>query len=182
MLPGVECRYVKAPSDETARQLTATAPDLEHPITAPDSGDPACMIDELVGIRRTAAVILGRHLIKDPAVAPCGSSRHVRQRTVASRRDCPFVAGRSGSHDDSAAPDESELPAPTTPTRLLRPGESERLRSLRPGDRASSLAGAAAMPSCTTAIPWRGRSVVAGELKVPPPSGGETWRGLDGGA
>src|ERR1035437_2004114 len=34
--------------------------------------------------------------------------------------------------------DESELPAPTTPIRLLRPGESERLRSVRPGDRASS--------------------------------------------
>jgi hypothetical protein len=38
----------------------------------------------------------------------------------------------------NSAADEWELPAPTTPTRLLRPGESERLRSLRPGDRASS--------------------------------------------
>ena len=35
-------------------------------------------------------------------------------------------------------PAESELPAPRTPIRLLRPGESERLRSIRPGNRASS--------------------------------------------
>ena len=76
MLPRLDCSYVKATSDEAARQLTAAAPDLEHPITTADSRDLTCLIDELVGIGGTTVVIFSRHLVEDPAVAPCRSRFH----------------------------------------------------------------------------------------------------------
>jgi hypothetical protein len=59
---------VQAPSDKAARQLAASAPDLEHTITAPDPCDPASLVDEFVGIGRTVAVVLGGHVIKNLAV------------------------------------------------------------------------------------------------------------------
>jgi hypothetical protein len=40
-------------------------------ITAPDPRDPARLADELVRIGGTAAVVLSRHLIKNPAVTTC---------------------------------------------------------------------------------------------------------------
>jgi len=55
---------------ESARQLAAPAPDLQHPITVPDPCDPTGLIDEFAGISRAVAVVLSRHLIKDLAVAP----------------------------------------------------------------------------------------------------------------
>ncbi len=85
MLTGLESGYVKTPSDKTARQLATAAPDLEHPISAPEPGELTCTVDELVGIARTAAVILSRHLVEHHAVAPCRSSIcHAPQP-----RECP---------------------------------------------------------------------------------------------
>jgi hypothetical protein len=76
VLPGQCCKVpaglqscdVQAPSDKAARQLAASAPDLEHMITAPDSCDPASLVDEFVRISRTVAVVLGGHVIKNLAV------------------------------------------------------------------------------------------------------------------
>jgi hypothetical protein len=65
---GFDRRDVQAPSDKAARQLAASAPDLEHVITAPDSCDPASLVDEFVRISRTVAVVLGGHVIKNLAV------------------------------------------------------------------------------------------------------------------
>jgi hypothetical protein len=65
---GFDRRDVQAPSDKAARQLAASAPDLEHTITAPDPRDPARLVDEFVRISRAAAVVLSRYLIKDLAV------------------------------------------------------------------------------------------------------------------
>ena len=80
MLPGLDCRDAKPTSDETPSQLTAAAPDLEHRIASPDSRDLARAVDELVGIRRTVAVVLSRDFVEHPAVTPCGSGpSHVRQ-------------------------------------------------------------------------------------------------------
>jgi len=68
---GFDGRDAQAPGDQAARQLAASAPDLEHTITAPNSCDPARLIDEFVWISRTVAVVLGRYLIKNPAVTTC---------------------------------------------------------------------------------------------------------------
>jgi hypothetical protein len=70
-LSGFDGRDVQAPSDKAARQLAASAPDLEHTITAPNSCDPARLIDEFVWISRTVAVVLSRYLIKNLAVTTC---------------------------------------------------------------------------------------------------------------
>ncbi len=71
-LTGFECCDVQAPGDKAARQLAASAPDLKDMITAPDPRDPARLVDEFVRISRTAAVVLSRDLIKNPAVTTCG--------------------------------------------------------------------------------------------------------------
>jgi len=71
-LAGFECCDMQAPSDKAARQLSASAPDLKHMITAPDSCDPASLVEEFVRISRTVAVVLSRHLIKNLAVTTCG--------------------------------------------------------------------------------------------------------------
>ncbi len=71
-LAGFECCDVQAPGDKAARQLAASAPDLKDMITAPDPRDPARLVDEFVRISRTAAVVLSRDLIKNPAVTTCG--------------------------------------------------------------------------------------------------------------
>ncbi|HEX2822777.1 MAG TPA: hypothetical protein VHO07_21800 [Streptosporangiaceae bacterium] len=63
-----ECCDVQAPSEEAARQLAASAPDLKYMITAADPCDQARLVDEFVRIRRTAAVVLSRDLIKNLAV------------------------------------------------------------------------------------------------------------------
>jgi hypothetical protein len=44
-------------------------------ITAPDPRDPASVVDEFVGISRTAAVVLGRDLIENLAVTARGRFR-----------------------------------------------------------------------------------------------------------
>jgi hypothetical protein len=59
---------VQAPGGKGARQLAASAPDLEHMITAPDPRDPTGLVDEFVGISRTATVVLSRDVIKNLAV------------------------------------------------------------------------------------------------------------------
>jgi hypothetical protein len=87
---GFDCRDVQAPSGKAARQLAASAPDLEHMITAPDSCDPAGLIDEFVRISRTVAVVLSRYLIKDLAVTTCRrfwSPRHALAFVHARHRD-----------------------------------------------------------------------------------------------
>ncbi len=70
-LTGFDRRDVQAPGGKAARQLAASAPDLEHTITAPNSCDAASVIDEFVRISRTVAVVLGRYLIKNLAVTTC---------------------------------------------------------------------------------------------------------------
>jgi hypothetical protein len=65
----------QAPGGKAARQLAGSAPDLEHMITAPDPRDPASVVDEFVGISRTAAVVLGRDLIENLAVTARGRFR-----------------------------------------------------------------------------------------------------------
>ena len=69
---GFECCDVQAPSDKTARQLAAPAPDLKHMITAPDPGYLTSSVDEFVRISRTATVVFSRDLIKNLAVTTCG--------------------------------------------------------------------------------------------------------------
>ena len=68
---GFECCDAQAPGGKAARQLPAPTPDLKHMITAPDPCDQTSLADELVRISRTAAVVLRRHLIKNPAVTTC---------------------------------------------------------------------------------------------------------------
>jgi hypothetical protein len=51
--------------------LAASAPDLEHMITAADPRDPASLVDEFIRISRTVAVVLNRNLIKNLAVTTC---------------------------------------------------------------------------------------------------------------
>jgi hypothetical protein len=63
---------VQAPGEKGARQLAAPAPDLKHKITAPDPGDLASLVDEIVGISRTVTVVLSRYLIKNLAVTTRG--------------------------------------------------------------------------------------------------------------
>ena len=65
-LPGLDRRDVQAPSDEAARQLAAPAPELEHPIAAADAGELTCMVQQLLGVRGTVAVILVRHVHRTP--------------------------------------------------------------------------------------------------------------------
>jgi hypothetical protein len=74
-LAGFERGDVQAPSEEAPRQLAASAPDLKYVITAADPRDLTPLVDELVGISRTVAVVLSRDLIKDLAVTTCGRSR-----------------------------------------------------------------------------------------------------------
>jgi len=62
-------------SDKAARQLSASAPDLKHMITAPDPCDPASLIDEFVRISRTVAIVLSRDLVKNLAVTARGRFR-----------------------------------------------------------------------------------------------------------
>jgi hypothetical protein len=59
---------VQAPSEKAARQLAASAPDLEHVITTADPCDLTRSVDEFVRISRTAAIVLSRDLIKNLAV------------------------------------------------------------------------------------------------------------------
>ena len=82
VLPGLKCRDLKPPGDETVRQLTASAPDLEHPIAAPDPGDPTGAVDELVGIRRAVAVVFCGHVVEGLAVAACEGAAHSRDSTA----------------------------------------------------------------------------------------------------
>jgi hypothetical protein len=70
-LAGFECCDVQAPSDKAARQLAASTPDLKYMITAPDPCDLTSLVDELLRISRTAAVVLSRDLIKNLAVTTC---------------------------------------------------------------------------------------------------------------
>ncbi len=70
-LAGFECCDVQAPGGQAARQLAGSAPDLKHMITAPDPCDLASLIEELVRISRTVAVVLSRDLIKNLAVTTC---------------------------------------------------------------------------------------------------------------
>ena len=81
VLSGLERRHVKPASDKTAGQLTAAAPCLEDVVAALDFRDPTGTVDELVGIRRAAAVVLRRHLIEDLAVVPCAGAAHPRDST-----------------------------------------------------------------------------------------------------
>jgi hypothetical protein len=62
---------VQAPGDKAARQLSASAPDLKHMITAPDPCDLTSLVDKFVRIGRTATVILSRDLVKNLAVTTC---------------------------------------------------------------------------------------------------------------
>jgi hypothetical protein len=61
---GFEGRDVQATSDEAARQLTASAPDLKHMITAADPCHPASLVEEFVRIGRTVPVVISRDFIK----------------------------------------------------------------------------------------------------------------------
>ncbi len=62
---------MQAPGEKAAGQLAGPAADLEDRITAADPGDLTGLVDEFVGISRTAAVVLGRYLVKDLAVTTC---------------------------------------------------------------------------------------------------------------
>ena len=70
-LAGFKCCDAQAPGEQAAGQLAAPAPNLKHTITAPDPCDLASLVDECVGISRTAAVVLSRDLVKDLAVTTC---------------------------------------------------------------------------------------------------------------
>jgi hypothetical protein len=70
-LAGFERCDVQAPGGKAARQLAASTPDLQHMITAPDPCGLASLVDEFVGISRTAAVVLSRDLIENLAVTTC---------------------------------------------------------------------------------------------------------------
>jgi hypothetical protein len=85
---------VQAPSDKAARQLAASAPDLEHTIAAADPCDQASLVDEFVRISRTAAIVLSRYLIKNLAVATCRRfwlPRHSLASVHARHRDRPVM-------------------------------------------------------------------------------------------
>ena len=73
-LPGSSAVTVQATSEKAARQLAASAPDLEDMIPAPDPCDPASLIDEFVGISRTVTVAVSRDLIEGHAVTTRGGS------------------------------------------------------------------------------------------------------------
>jgi hypothetical protein len=76
VLAGFECCDVQAASEEAARQLAASAPDLKHLIAAADPCDPASLVDEFVGISRTVTVVLSRVLIKNLAVTGRRAAHH----------------------------------------------------------------------------------------------------------
>src|SRR5215472_2678683 len=103
---GFECRDVQAPGDQTARQLTGPAPDLEHLIAVPDTGDLTRSINEFVGIRRTDAVILARYLIEDRAVVACPERRPPRHspslRQAAVAAQAGHDQGQAGQGDHRA--------------------------------------------------------------------------------
>ena len=46
---------------------------LKHKLTAPDPGDLASLVDEIVGISRTVTVVLSRYLIKKNLAVTTGS-------------------------------------------------------------------------------------------------------------
>ena len=51
---------MQAPGGQAVRQLAGSTPDLKHLITAPDPCDLASLVEELVRISRTVAVVLSR--------------------------------------------------------------------------------------------------------------------------
>ena len=81
-----QCRHPQSPAGQGTRELAASAPDLQHKITASDPRDPAGLIDELVRICRTVAVVLGRDLVEDHAVTTRGGFRQ-RCHSLASVHD-----------------------------------------------------------------------------------------------
>jgi hypothetical protein len=90
---GLDGRDPKSPGHKAACELTAAAADLEHPITAYEARDPAGTVDELIGMRRTVAVVFGGDFVEQPAVPPRGSDlrhvRHARERLGRFRREMP---------------------------------------------------------------------------------------------
>src|SRR5262249_44497075 len=90
-------RHPQSPAGQGTRELAASAPDLQHTITAPDPRDPAGPVDELLRIHRTVAVVLGRDLVEHPAVTTPGRFRQ-RCHSLASGHDRHRDRHVSGPH------------------------------------------------------------------------------------
>ena len=118
-LSGLDPHDMEAPSNEPTRQLAASAADLEHPVTALQVRDLTGVRDELLGIGRTAAVILRGHVIEHRAIAPRGwLFAHPRNVPIAVAAELParspssgepYVSGRLTNDLDSMRPMESPI-------------------------------------------------------------------------